>query len=252
MKYLLEGTARGVLEEFARSNVLLAFDFDGTLAPIVSKPDTAQMRPSTRERLQQVSRRYPCAVVTGRAQADALQRINQVDVWDVIGNHGVEPGSACEEYRALTRDWLSELEPVLNAVEGVRLEDKQYSLAVHYRECRNKTAAARLIRARTAKLRDSRIVPGKLVINVVPRSAPDKGAALVAASERLYCERILYVGDDVTDEDAFGCAGPDRLLAVRVGRTTRSKAPYFIRNQREIDALLDVLIQARPGVTEDA
>ncbi|MBI2943386.1 MAG: trehalose-phosphatase [Candidatus Wallbacteria bacterium] len=252
MKYLLERTARGVLEEFARSNVLLAFDFDGTLAPIVAKPDQAQMRPSTRERLQQVSRRYPCAVVTGRSQADALQRINQIDVWDVIGNHGVEPGSASEEYRALTRSWLSELEPVLGGLQGVRLEDKQYSLAVHYRECRDRAAVARLIRAKAAKLSDARIVPGKLVLNIVPRTAPDKGTALMAASQRLYCDRILYVGDDVTDEDAFGCAAPDRILAVRVGRAARSKAPYFIRSQREIDALLDVLLEARPGVAEDA
>ena len=79
------------LEEFTHSNVLLAFDFDGTLAPIVQDPARARMRPQTRRLLGAVARRYPCVVISGRARHDVLKRVGSVPVWQVSGNHGLEP-----------------------------------------------------------------------------------------------------------------------------------------------------------------
>src|SRR5688572_28246449 len=86
------------LAEFASSNVLVAFDYDGTLAPIVADPALARMRPGTRRLLASVARRYPCVVISGRARHDVLSRVGGVPVWHVSGNHGLEPWAQNAEY----------------------------------------------------------------------------------------------------------------------------------------------------------
>ena len=83
-----------------------------------------------------------------------------------------------------------------------------------------------------------RIVPGKLVVNLVPAAAPDKGDALVQLRARYRADTAFYVGDDGTDEDVFALDQPGRLLCVRVGRSRASAAGYYLKHQREIDALL--------------
>jgi trehalose 6-phosphate phosphatase len=90
-----------------------------------------------------------------------------------------------------------------------------------------------------------RVVAGKLVVNVVPERAPHKGDALLALREK---ERptAIYVGDDVTDEDVFVLDEPGALVSARIGRSVRSAAPYYLRDQREMDTLLEVLARARP------
>ena len=80
-----------VLAHFAGSNVLVALDYDGTLAPIVSTPGLARMRARTRRLLVAVAERYPCVVISGRSRDDVASRIETVPVWHVSGNHGLEP-----------------------------------------------------------------------------------------------------------------------------------------------------------------
>jgi trehalose 6-phosphate phosphatase len=120
-----------------------------------------------------------------------------------------------------------------------------YSLAVHYRHSRAKKLARARIEAAVARLDRVRAIPGKCVVNLVPDGAPHKGTALETARAQLGCERALYVGDDDTDEDVFALGDPDRLLTIRVGRKERSRAAYFIRDQRAIDALLGKLAALR-------
>ena len=79
MTYLFTRANQELLEMFAWSNVLLAFDYDGTLAPLVTAPTRATMRVSTRRLLRQASTLYPCVVISGRAQDDALGRLRGVD-----------------------------------------------------------------------------------------------------------------------------------------------------------------------------
>ena len=71
MRHILARANRDVLRQFACSRVLLAFDYDGTLAPIVSDPKQAAMRATTRALLSEIAKRYPCVVISGRARADA-------------------------------------------------------------------------------------------------------------------------------------------------------------------------------------
>jgi trehalose 6-phosphate phosphatase len=246
MRNLLARANREVLEQFACSRTLLAFDFDGTLSPIVRDPDAATMRPSTRRLLLQVARAYPCVVISGRARDDVRRRVRGIALREVIGNHGLEPGRAGVPARRVVRRWMPLLEQRLGTLPGVAVEDKGFSLAVHYRRSREKKRARARILAAAATLGEVRLMRGKQVLNLLPAGAPHKGVALEQARARLGCDTAVYVGDDETDEDVFALDQPGQLLAVRVGPKKSSSAAYYIRTQAEIDRLLGSLLAFRP------
>jgi trehalose 6-phosphate phosphatase len=249
MKYILARANRPVLRQFARSRVLLAFDFDGTLAPIVARPERAAMRDSTRALLDAVSARYPCVVISGRARSDVVRRLAGVAAIDVVGNHGIEAWLTSARRLRSVRRWPGLLEEGLATLRGVQIEDKGYSVAVHYRHSREKQKVRDAIARVAARLGDVRLLPGKQVVDLLPRDAPHKGIALERARVRRGCETALYVGDDETDEDVFGLAEPGRLLSIRVGRRAASLAPYYLRNQAEIDRLLEILLDVARAAT---
>lgn len=246
MKNILAAANRSVLARFARSRVLLAFDFDGTLAPIVSDPARAAMRATTRALLRRLAARYPCVVISGRARADALRRVEGTGAVEVIGNHGIEPGHASSERRTAVKRWQPILARRLGGLAGVSVEDKLYSLTVHYRRSPDPARARAEIGRAASKLGDARVVGGKRAVNLVPTGAPDKGTALERARSRFECDTAVYVGDDETDEDVFALGRPERLLAVRVGRKNASRASYFIQGQADIDRFLLALLDIRP------
>jgi len=247
MRYVLARAQRHVLEGFARSRMLLALDYDGTLAPIVTDPERAAMRLSTRRLLREVARAYPCVVISGRARADVARWVRGLGVIEVIGNHGIEPGHAPAPAVPEVRRWIPLLEQRLGRLQGVTIEDKGLSLAVHYRRSREKRAARARILAAAAGLGEARLVAGKQVLNVLPAGAPHKGRALEHVRARLGCETAVYVGDDETDEDVFALGRAGRLLGIRVGCGKRSAAAFYIRTQAEIDALLRHLLAFRRG-----
>lgn len=247
MRHLLTHAGRELLTQIASSECLLAFDFDGTLAPIVASRDDAQMRVPTRRLFERVSERYPVAVISGRARRDVASRLGEARVPWVVGNHGLEPGGDMRRFERMVARARPALEQALAGQRGVDVEDKRYSLAIHYRMHRNKRDARLAIARAVASLPDAmRVTAGKLVVNVVPADAPNKGDALLALRSRVKADVAIYVGDDVTDEDVFVIDEPGSLLAARVGRSVRSAAPYYLRDQREVDALLDLLVKARP------
>lgn len=245
MKNILLGPNRELVEEFTRSNVLLAFDFDGTLSPIVADPARARMRPTTSRLLNDLAILYPCIVISGRAQADVLARLDGIPVRGVIGNHGIEPWQASERLAEEVERWPPLLRERLSGLPGVRIEDKTLSVAVHYRHSREKKKARAAISEAVRALGDVRLISGKQVVNVLPKAAPDKGAALLEERERLSCEKAIYAGDDDTDEDVFALDQPASLLTIRVGAKTGSLASYYVRSQDVIDELLRFLLELR-------
>jgi trehalose 6-phosphate phosphatase len=240
---ILRPANRHVLAEFAASNVLLAFDFDGTLAPIVAVPSHARMRSETSRLLAEAARLYSCIVVSGRAHSDLLGRLDGIPVRGVVGNHGVEPWETSQELADEVQRWRPLLEQKLRDLPGVTIEDKSFSVSVHYRRARDKERARAQILDAAAALGDVRVIGGLQVVNILPPGAPDKGTALVSERERLGCESAIYVGDDETDEDVFALEDPDRVLGIRVGPTPASAAEYSINSQAEIDELLRVLVE---------
>jgi trehalose 6-phosphate phosphatase len=246
MPNILDRRHVSTLAHFAASNVLIAFDFDGTLSAICSTPQRAQMRASTRRLLRAVAERYPCVVISGRRRADVARRMASIPLWHIAGNHGVEPWGEKEIYAVRVREWAGPLRARLATHKGVVLEDKRYSLTVHYRQARHKTRAVKAITEAVHGLRGARIMGGHYAINLVPRGAPHKGVALERLRSLLVCDTIIYVGDDDTDEDAFRAGEPDRLLAVRVGIKRGSRARHWLRSQADVDSFLLALLSMRP------
>jgi trehalose 6-phosphate phosphatase len=244
--HILAKRHASVLAHFALSNVLLAFDFDGTLAPIVAEPRRARMRARTRRLLMAVAERYPCVVISGRSRADVASLIKGVPIWHVSGNHGLEPWGEDAAYVARIREWMVSLREALGGLEGVAIEDKGYSVAIHYRNARARRPARAAIRAAVSRLRGARVFGGHEAVNLVPRGAPNKAVALERSRRLLVCDTAIYVGDDETDEDVFASARADRLLGIRIGSNAPSRAHYRLEDQREIDPFLQALLALRP------
>jgi len=249
MKPILADAQRRVLETFATDRTLVALDFDGTLAPITDHPAKAGMRPSTARLLAEVARRYPCVIVSGRARDDVARLVRPVPV-DVVGNHGAEPVRAHADPRSPVARARRALAPIAALWEGVWIEDKAYSLSLHYRNARHPRGARAALAAAARDLPGVRVFHGKRVLNVVDRTAPDKGDAVEAARRARGCSAVIFVGDDETDEHVFRGGRRAPLLGIRVGRSTRSGAHFYLRDQGAIDALLAALVRLRPAAAE--
>jgi trehalose 6-phosphate phosphatase len=243
MRYILSQASQPILEGLANEQTLCAFDFDGTLAPIVDHPGEATLRDATGALLSQLAASYPCVILSGRGRADLLGKLTGVKVEQVIGNHGAEGERTGDQVRHHVQRWKAAIEVELGSVPGLWVEDKGLSLAVHYRQSPKKAETQRLILQASRSLERARVFGGKQVVNLVVDSSPHKGAALAAERDRLHCSSVLYVGDDENDEDAFALTG--NTIAVRVGRKQRSRARYYLRNQAEIDNLLQFLVSLR-------
>jgi trehalose 6-phosphate phosphatase len=245
MRNILARTNREVLQQFVWSRVLLAFDYDGTLAPIVSKPERAIMRHTTRRLLEELVKFYPCMVISGRAQRDVRQRLHGIGVRKIVGNHGAEPWHGTNRPVNKSDRWHRLLGERLSGLRGVKIEDKGFSIAIHYRQSREKKVARSAILEAVSSLGEVRLIGGNQVINILPLNAPHKGIALERERALLKCDTAIYVGDDETDEDVFALDQPGQLLTIRVGQRRSSAAAYFIENQRRIDDLLRILLKFR-------
>jgi trehalose 6-phosphate phosphatase len=252
MKHLFSREGQQAIDTVMAGHPLLAFDFDGTLAPIVARPDDAQVPLSLRLRLGQLAEVLPTAVVTGRSVADVRHRLG-FEPRCIIGNHGAEPPADWQATQAAT-DWLAALEPARALLTehraaldqaGVQLEDKGQSLALHHRLAPDQAGALSLIRALTLALPDGlRTFGGKCVVNIVSVTAPDKGDAVNHLALRLGCRQGVFIGDDVNDEPVFEKVPAD-WLTVRIGRDhPTSSARFFLDSHVEMAPLLQELLNA--------
>ncbi len=248
MKYLFSPAGWQALTHFAATNLLVAFDFDGTLSPIVRDPGRAGMRAGTRTLLAELCARYPCAIISGRASADVRALLGGARVHTVVGNHGAElfdPAPTSRKVKA----WHARLGRQLKSVTGVKVEDKRLSLSIHYRAAPDKKVARAAIGTALDTLERAIVIPGKQVVNVLPPGSRRKGDALSALLERDGYGAAVYVGDDETDEDVFRDADTRRLLGIHVGTKRTTAAEYYLRSQTEVDRLLRALVsrRERPG-----
>ncbi len=248
LNYLFSGASLQVLESIGFTNTLYAFDFDGTLAPIVERPDDAGMSEETYDQLSKLSSIVQTAVISGRSLSDLKPRVPS-QVKYRIGNHGLEGlprTTPVSGLRVQTQAWKVALESQLAPVAedlGISIEDKEYSLAVHYRRSRKKKIARKAIQMAIQLLEGApRVIFGKLVFNVVPPEGPHKGIALDRLMKECGANFALYIGDDLTDEDVFGL-NDSRILTIRVGNRSWSQAKYFIHTQSEINRLIKIILE---------
>jgi trehalose 6-phosphate phosphatase len=238
------------LDEIVQPGLLCVFDFDGTLSPIVSHPDEAGLPAEVRERILVLLKLAPVAILTGRSLADIRTRLGFEPDY-VVGNHGLE-GVPGWEWRArhfedICRSWSAALAAALQDKEhfdpGIVLEDKKYSLSVHYRMARDPLQAeARLAELFTRLLPLPRVIAGKFVYSLLPGDSADKGSALQELLRISGAGSVIYVGDDITDEDVFRLQRPD-LLSVRVEKSHASAAEFYLARWQDIVRLLDELIR---------
>ena len=240
---ILDPDYRRILVTMAHANVLVAFDYDGTLAPIAERPEDAFMRPATRTLLAAVAQRYPIVVISGRALADIEQMVGGVPVWFIYGNHGLETAHTIRRAPAEVRTWLPLLLPL--TADGVRIEDKGLSVTLHYRGVADRTRAVSAIEKVVPTLAGATVIRGKEAINLLPRGYGNKGVALTEARRAFACDCAIYVGDEDTDETAFAADTGGQTLAIRVEPSDQSRAPYHLGSQRDIDELLQTLLDAR-------
>jgi len=245
MRSLLHQSHRAVLTRLVASRgrpALLAFDYDGVLAPIVRDPSGARMSPRTRALLRRLSRRFPLAVVSGRSLAK-LRRVMGTVAPYLVGNHGAEYLRTTRPPAALlrrVRGWEEQLLAEVGHLRGVSLEHKRSTFAVHCAHAPDRRRAGRAVLRAARALRGVRLIPGKNLVNVLPSSFPTKGDAVERLLRQLGCRRALFVGDDVTDEDVFALPAR-RVLGVHVG-TGPSGARWRLATRDEVDLLLERLV----------
>ena len=195
-------------EEPDRAGLLL--DVDGTLAPIVARPEAARVPDATREILRRLVSRYGLvACVSGRPGSEA-ERIVGVDGIRYVGEHGLEL-----EPRAAA--WATRLEKFAAKVPWPAEPGKRLTLSFHYRTAANPEAARVLLEDVAASALAAGLRPrwGRMVLEVRPPIDADKGTAVRQVLGDAQLARALYAGDDTTDLDAFRAL--DGLeLAVRV------------------------------------
>ena len=244
--------------------LIVMLDVDGTLAPIAPRPEDATVAPATREVLNKLvaSRGVTVILVSGRAASDARALVG-VDGVYTVGNHGFEiltPSGQLEtdadlaDQSAAITQAARELEPIVAAVPGARLENKRWTLSVHYRlAAREAVAPLRSEVERVALAMRLRMTDGKELIEVRPVAHVDKGTAVVMLGERLGGfgdgASIVFIGDDRTDEDAFRSlrARSKRPVTIRVDETGENEtaAEVLMRNPEAVHDFLELLAARR-------
>ena len=226
-------------------------DFDGTLAPIVSKPDKAKMSASMRRALSLCARRMHLAIATGRALADVKERVRLGNV-SIVGNHGLEWFIAGKRKRIAVspammralRAARRELMSLEKRYKGVYVEDKKLSISVHFRRARaHPRAIEREVRriARNASAKRLRVIGGILVLNILPKAGWDKGRAAAMMASRIKSSKNaipIFVGDDETDEDAFRALRRGITIRVKNGKNAETAARYTLNNTESVRKFL--------------
>ncbi len=239
-------------------------DFDGTLAPVVDRPDMAALSESMRRVVGTLAERCPVIVISGRDRKDVHERVG-LDTLVYAGSHGfdiawpdngTEPLADCTKFRDLLEEVGEALERKLGPVDGVIIEPKACSVAVHYRLTNEAGAVA--VKAAVKGLLAShprlRGVSGKKVYEILPGLDWDKGKAVLWMLKALDLDgpdvMPIYVGDDITDKDAFNalegrgirvyvCDGADEALP--------AAADYYVKNPDEVGLLLTFLADRENG-----
>ena len=243
MIYAFSAPGLARLDALIATKPLLAFDIDGTLAPIVQRPDEARLPDDVQRRLGEIAQCASVAIITGRGVDDA-RRMLSFEPRYLIGNHGAEGlpgwGMQSEAFAAAVREWRPTLAAATALTNtGVVVEDKRYTLSLHFRGAADPASARRAIDRCIASLEPApRIIGGKAVVNVLPADAPDKGDALRTLIGAEQTNSVLYVGDDDTDEAVFALNLPG-VLTLRVEPSQTSAATLFLRDQREVPTLIE-------------
>ena len=221
---------------------LFFLDYDGTLAPIVDDPDEAVPHPDVPDLLRELDAKYPVWIVTGR-DLRALSRFLDQPL-NAIGLHGAQQGRIGGEVERLMPDdaaqALKQLRQTVPPVDGLRVEDKDQSFAVHYREVEQAAEVQERLRSWLETMPEMLdAIWGKKVVELRPEGLTKGTAVRRIAAEHPDCTPV-YLGDDTTDEDAFVALRElDRdVVTVRIGDAD-TKADHRLADPDAVVAYLE-------------
>jgi trehalose-phosphatase len=236
-------------------------DYDGTLTPIVNRPEDAVLSESMRDAVRRLASRCLVAVISGRGLSDVRERVGLEDIF-YAGSHGFEisgPKGWYEEYPEAV-DYLpvlnrmeQDLLKALDAMKGVEVERKKFSIAVHYRRAAARDLDGINKRVRTVHKdfeRDLRLSSGKCVYDFQPKIEWHKGKALRRVLEKAFSKTddvfVIYLGDDITDEDAFREIKNRGFGIVVKEENRQTEAVYSLKSTAEVGHFLEFLAGALP------
>ncbi len=252
----VERAASAVKEASRGRHLLLLLDFDGTLVDFNSEPEAVFLSSERRQLLLDIHNRQDAtvAIVSGRRLSDVRHRAALPADNYHAGLHGLEIEGHGETFAhpdarsatSIVRELVAGLPRDLEGLPGVLVEDKTWSVVLHFRAAAPEDAEKipAVLEKRVRRYLQSgqlRIMHGACMIEVLPNTSWNKGKAVewirerVAAASRLPLA-CVYVGDDVTDQDAFGALG-DPGIAIASSRRV-SGADFYIDGPTEVEALL--------------
>jgi len=247
------GALDAIRERIAGRVVMVFLDYDGTLTPIVRRPEDAVLSDDMRARVRALAARVPVAVVSGRDRA-AVEALVGLPGLVYVGSHGFDvagPPGRDSLRLEVAADHLPDLDAAevalrgrLAGIRGAIVERKRLTLAAHYRLVAGVhrprlVEAVDAVRAAHPRLRKD---AGKAVLELRPDVEWDKGRAVRWLLERVAPAGIgIYLGDDLTDETAFAALRGDGI-GIAVGVTTRETlAELVLRDPEEVGSFLHQL-----------
>ena len=247
----------GEIEQRLKDKRVAVFlDYDGTLTPIVERPDLAVLSSEMRDVVRQLAGLCTVSIVSGRSRAEVHDLV-QIDGLIYAGSHGfdiagpekfVTRHEVGKQFFPAIDSAFKHLVEQVKAIDGAMVENKIFSVSVHYRQVAGDQVP--LIEKVVDKaLRDHptlRRTSGKKVFELRPRIEWDKGIAILWILRRLDLDTAqvvpLYLGDDTTDEDAFKAVS-NRGIGILVAIEPRpTAASYLVRDTKEVGQFLRVLI----------
>jgi trehalose 6-phosphate phosphatase len=257
---LRDGAQLGRL--LARRRPAVFLDYDGTLTPIVDRPEDAVISENMRATVRDLATRCPVCAVSGRDRP-VVQALMGIDNLVVAGSHGFDiwsPQDGTLEHDAgggfeeLIERVTTRLRDEAEAIDGSLVEPKKASVALHYR------LVAKPERERIATIVDRvlaehpdelKVTPGKMVFEIQPKLDWDKGKAVLYLLEALELDGDdvvpIYLGDDITDEDAFAVL-VGRGIGIFVGQADHpevggrtTSAGFVLGSTEEVERFLDTL-----------
>jgi trehalose-phosphatase len=243
-------------------------DYDGTLTPIRERPEDAVISDSMREAVRRLAECVPVIVVSGRDR-EVVQQLMGLDNLIVAGDHGFDIWSPTEgliqqlkgaSFNDLLREVEARLRSELADISGVLIEPKKSSVAVHFRlvSAEQRPAVKKLVDTLLSEHPEElKVTPGKMVFEIQPRLDWDKGEAVLYLLKALDLDRDdvvpIYLGDDITDEDAFRAIA-ERGIGIFVGSASNPEtaehitaADYVLNTTEEVEQFLNRLATLYPA-----
>ena len=246
--------SKDYLSSFLRFNskIALFLDFDGTLVPIQKNPAQCILPDKIKNQLELLAESINCylTILSGRSLSDIRQRIGIKRIY-YGGNHGLDisgPGVRYTHPKAILSKPIinrirQQLQKKIRDIDGAWLEDKKYTLSLHFRSVKKEDilSVKKNFYKAVAELSDKKplaVIKGKKVLELVPNVSWDKGSAALWILKELKVKCLpIYIGDDQTDENAFK-ALHKKGINIRVGKSKKTFADYYLKGYWEVSTLL--------------